>query len=69
MRQNVKVLPLEIQKRIQEIKRLPKRRRAVVFKAASEFEESASARKKFAAYVRVITNAEQAALKMRIVVD
>lgn len=69
MRQNIKVLPLEIQKRIQEIKRLPKKRRAVVFKATDEFEESTSARKKFAAYVRVIANAERAALKMRIVVD
>lgn len=69
MRQNVKVLLLEIQKRIQEIKRLPKKRRAVVFKATDEFEESASARKKFASYVRVIINAERAALKMRIIVD
>ena len=69
MRQNVKVLPLEIQKRIQEIKRLPKKRRAVVFKATDEFKESASARRRFATYVRVIANAERAALKMRIVVD
>ena len=69
MRQNIKVLPLEIQKRIQEIKRRPKKRRAVLFKATDEFEESASARRKFAAFVKATTTAEQAALKMRIVVD
>ena len=69
MRQNIKALPLEIQKRIQEIKSLPKKRRAVVFKATSEFKESASALRKFAAYVRASTKAEQAALKMRIIVD
>ena len=69
MRQNIKALPLKIQKRIQEIRRLPKKRRVVIFKATSEFEESASARRKFAAYVRATTNAEQAALKTRIIVD
>ena len=69
MPQNIKVLPLEVQRRIQEIKRLPKRRRAVVFKATDGFKESASARRKFAAYVRATTNAERAALKMRMVVD
>lgn len=63
MRQDISQLPISVQQRIEELKKIQKKKSVVIFRATEKFVENATARKNFERYVRYVKRAEKNAAR------